>query len=890
MLLNFKIIYATQWGDALFVELVGEHPSKIALTTTDGYYWQGQVELVDNPTKVHYKYSVWRGEECLRRERMAHELYFSWASASNVYVEDMWRDTPSETPLYSSAFSGDYEVGGFSGGSPAASTLTIRALVPMLHACGECLALVGEGEQLGNWDLNKALRFSEFSPAHWQLTFDASSLEHRHEYKLVRLCVATGEVVEWEKGENRELYVPRLESKSHFVAPEVEPYFPGLERRVAGTAIPVFSLRSEGSQGVGDFGDLQAMIDWIVSTGQRALQILPINDTTMTGTWRDSYPYNSISIYAFHPIYIDLRQVAHLKDREKQAAFMAQWRQLNALPEMDYERVYKLKRDYLLLLFREEGEGVQQSSEFQFFFHENEHWLRPYAAFSYLRDKYGTAAFSTWPTHSVYAAEAIAQLCQKDNPAHVTILFYCYLQYLLHLQLSRVSQYAREKGVILKGDIPIGISRSSVEAWVEPHYFNMNGQAGAPPDAFSTNGQNWGFPTYNWEAMRLDGYQWWRRRFAKMAEYFTAYRIDHILGFFRIWEIPTHSVQGLLGQFSPALPLSLQEISDFGLHLPVDFMTRPFINEELLQRLFGERGEWVKRTFLTHSHYDIWHLRPEYATQRQVENYFTREAHRLHQPESLRDGMYTLINNVLLVEDHKQRGLYHPRIAAQQTHIFERLLPEEREAFERMYHHYFYERHNEFWYARAMEKLPALLAATKMLPCGEDLGMVPACVPWAMSELQILSLEVERMSKCPNEEFGQLIRYPKHSVCTIGTHDMSTLRGWWKENPTSTAHYFYQVLQRGGKVPHSAPGWVCEEVLRRHLESPSLLAIFAWQDWLAIDEQLRFSDEEAERINIPANSQHYWHYRMHLSIETLLNQRALNQHIEGLIEQSGRGA
>ena len=179
----------------------------------------------------------------------------------------------------------------------------------------------------------------------------------------------------------------------------------------------------------------------------------------------------------------------------------------------------------------------------------------------------------------------------------------------------------------------------------------MNGQAGAPPDAFSVNGQNWGFPTYNWEVMEQDNYQWWQKRFRKMAEYFTAYRIDHILGFFRIWEIPSHSVHGLLGQFVPALPMSVDEIQSYGLPFQKDFMTKPFINEEMLNKMFGDKAAFVKETFVQHAHDDIYEMRPEYDTQRKVEAYFSdkKDEESIH----IREGVYALISNVLFVPDRK---------------------------------------------------------------------------------------------------------------------------------------------------------------------------------------------------------------------------------------------
>lgn len=891
MIIHFQLNYLTQWGEHIAVEIDGNANQPVALSTEDGQHWETTVKLSDRHAGelVTYRYSVWRGHQRVRQERGAqrHIIHAESQVEAAYFANDNWRDLPQHNALFSLAFSGDFGKEHPATASLAKSTYTLRVLCPTLRERGLKLAILGEGKALGAWQPTEAIVFEEVAANHWQLTLDAQQFAKAYDYKFVAVD-SNDKVEEWEGGNNRLLVVPELAEGVHYFAPEIELYFSNIHPRVAGTAVPVFSLRSEGSQGVGDFGDLKKMVDWAVTTQQKALQILPINDTTITGTWVDSYPYNSISIYAFHPMYVDLREVPKLKNAAQQAQFDKEFRELNALPQVEYDRVNKLKRDYLLLSFRESGKELLKTKEFAAFLDNNAHWLRPYAAFSYLRDKYGTPDFSKWPEHSTYESTKIEKLCAPESKVWESVAYYYYIQYLLHVQLLAASDYARSKGVMFKGDIPIGISRNSVEAWIEPYYFNMNGQAGAPPDAFSANGQNWGFPTYNWEVMKQDGYRWWKRRFAKMAEYFTAYRIDHILGFFRIWEIPSNSVQGLLGQFSPALPMSPEEIGRFGLYFQKDFMTSPFICEDILYRVFGEQSEWVKQTFLEHSHYDVWSLRPEYATQRAVEAYFNKEGKSLPNAEALKNGVFSLINNVLFVEDHKQYGMYHPRIAAQQSLIFERLQQHEKDAFNSLYNHYFYERHNQFWYDCAMEKLPELCEAAPMLPCGEDLGMVPDCVPWVMNELQLLSLEIERMPKDPKHEFGHVEWYPERSVCTIGTHDMATFRGWWREDYSQTCRYYYDVLHLGGEVPGDTPGWVCEEVVRRHLNSPSMLAILALQDWFAMDEKLRFADVEGERINVPANPRHYWRYRMHLSIESLLQQTAFNQRVTSLVEQSGR--
>ena len=891
MKLTFRIRYRTVWGENLCVLLNDDETQIISLSTRNGDEWQGSFEYipVGSNQLVTYRYAVYRDNICIRKElgAISHLFYLGNAQQNHYVIDDCWRDLPADSYRYSSAFNSIYTPQSYNKLSDSVgSCITFRALCPELGNRNQALGLIGSCNALGSWEYCRPLRMQEVRPNVWHITLDASSLQLPFEYKFVAINAESGAVEEWESRPNRLFNVQPLQRGETYLPMETEVFFALPARKFAGSAIPVFSLRSEGSCGVGDFGDLKTFVSWAASTAQHVVQILPINDTSITGSWTDSYPYNSISIYAFHPMYIDLRQLPALADAQFASRFEEERARLNALSVVDYEAVNRLKQSYLKEVYRQEGENVLKSDEFNTFFADNRHWLQPYAAFSYLRDLYGTSDFHCWEAYNKYDEEEIQQLCSSESDAYTFIGYYYYMQYLLHVQLLAVAEYARRKGVILKGDIPIGISRTSVESWVEPYYFNMNGQAGAPPDAFSVNGQNWGFPTYNWEVMEKDNYLWWRRRFAKMAEYFTAYRIDHILGFFRIWEIPTHSVHGLLGQFVPSLPMSADEIRSFGLNFRPDFMLRPFISEYILNTVFGEQSDYVRETFVRPLHHDLYEMRPEFDTQRKVEAFFEGKT----DSESiwLKEKLYALISDVLFVADRNNPELYHPRIAVQNDYIFKQLVEQEQEAFNHLYNHYYYQRHNEFWYHEAMKKLPVLTQSTPMLVCGEDLGMVPDCVSWVMNELQILSLEIQRMPKAIGREFGCLNEYPFRSVCTIGTHDMPTLRGWWEEDAALTERFYHNELHHWGEVPKHAPGWLCKEIIEQHLQSPSMLCVLAWQDWTSIDESLRNPDVQAERINVPANPHNYWQWRMHITLEELMQADELNDAIRQMIQSSDR--
>ena len=894
MNLLFHIEYQTAFGEELVLNHVSANAGEREVTTykmatIDGYHWSCEMKSVLKiGSAIDYFYSVVRGDEVVRREWTleTHRLELACASGVTYHVYDHWVDIPENAYLYSSAMT---ECVNRHAHAPVEKTeygRTVRFKVraPQLRH-EERLALVGSDKVLGGWHLQKALPMAEHNYNEWIVDVDASHLAPSFEFKFVALDDDPDVAPLWERGENRKVTLPAMEEGDVVVYEFSEVHFDVYNLKCAGTLVPVFSLRSKDSFGVGDFGDLRKMVDWVAQTKQRVLQILPINDTTITHTWTDSYPYSCISIFAIHPQYADFKALPQLTDATQRKRFEKLRKELNALPQIDYERVNDAKNEYLRLLFEQEGKKTFQTAEYKHFFEENKKWLVPYAQYCMLRDTYGTADFSQWPDHQTWDEADRTALTNVRSKAYKAVALHYYVQFILYVQMKGVHEHARSKGVILKGDIPIGVNRHGCDVWQEPRYFNLNGQAGAPPDDFSANGQNWGFPTYNWDAMVADGCAWWVRRFSNMAKFFDAYRIDHVLGFFRIWEIPTHSVHGLLGQFSPALGMTREEIAAYGLHFQEQLFTEPFITDWVLDRMFGERADEVRQRYVEPIGNGRYRMRPEYATQRQVEAAFLGAEER---DQWLRDGLYALISDVLFLRDHKDENKFHPRISVQFDFIYESLSDNDKQVFNRLYNDYFYRRNNQFWYREAMKKMPKLVNATRMLVCAEDLGMVPDCVPWVMNELRILSLELQSMPKDPSVRFGHLSRNPYRSVCTISSHDMPTLRQWWDEDEERTQEYYATMLYRGDKAPHPLPGWLARDIISRHLTSPSMLCILSIQDWLAIDERLRLPDANAERINIPANPKHYWRYRMHLNIEDLMADRKFNENIIELITQSGR--
>lgn len=890
MTVQFNIEYKAMFGEQIVVNIQTEEGElKLPLETTDGERWACDW-CVESPEKSYtYYYSVEREGRAVKTEwlMIKHQLEVNAKKAAVYTLYDHWKAMPEDAFLYSSAFTDciNHQVPQVM--KPETGSKIVRLIVraPQLRD-GERLGVLGADKALGAWDVQKILPMTQHTYNEWVADIDATHLEGSHlEFKFVAFRNAKNELL-WENSMNRTVDLPEMKA-GELVSYELDQAFFALyNRKLAGTQVPVFSLRTRKSAGIGDFGDLKTMIDFVASTGQKVLQLLPINDTTITHTWTDSYPYSCISVFAIHPQYADLHALPELKDAKARAEAEKTRAELNALDKIDYEKVNDFKINYLRQIFNQEGEKMMKTAEYKAFFQDTELWLVPYAQYSYLRDKNGTADFNQWPDHQVWDEAERKALADPKTAAYKNVAFFYFVQFVLDRQMQEAHEHAKTKGVILKGDIPIGVNRNGCDVWTEPKYFNLNGQAGAPPDDFSANGQNWGFPTYNWFEMLKDGCQWWNRRFKNMARYFDAYRIDHVLGFFRIWEIPVHSVHGLLGQFAPALAMSREEIESYGLHFQEDRFTRPFITDWVLDRMFHERAGEVKEKYLDRLDDERYQMKPEVDTQRKVEALF---ADATDEKELwLRDGLYALISDVLFVRDHTNPGVFHPRISAQLDFIYESLYDNDKAAFNRLYNDYFYRRNNQFWYQEAMKKLPKLVQATRMLVCAEDLGMVPDCVPWVMDELKILSLELQSMPKDPSVKFGHLSRNPYRSVCTISSHDMPTLRMWWDENVQRTQEYYNTMLYRQGPAPHPLPGWLASDIISRHLTSPSMLCILSIQDWLATDEALRLPDADAERINIPANPKHYWRYRMHLNIEDLAADKRFVQSITEMISQSGR--
>ena len=864
MTISFSINYQTQWGQSVVVQYAADAdvhetaaPTMLRLECHGSADWSAQLTISDIHRYLSYSYAVLNEQgEVLRREDVAHKID---CTPGNLVVRDRWQDNPHS--LFASKVFSEvlFAHRPMTRNSKMTGNINVVVYVPRLER-HQSVAIMGNVAALGQWDKTKMLRMSNISDSDdtynplWTASFHAN-IGTVVEYKYVIIDTKSGEVIDIEWGENRKVW--DVQRGKHYLIDD-EPFrYTQANWKGAGVAVPVFSLRSENGFGIGEFQDLKLLADWAVATGQKMIQTLPINDTTLLHTNRDSYPYNAVSVFALHPIYINIEKMGTLTPAQKKK-YLATKAEFNKKAIADYQCVYDEKMKYFKALYKAEKAAVFASEAYKAFVEKNKEWLLPYAQFMSKRDK-----------------------LPKD--------FYCYLQFHADKQLADAVEYAHSVGVAIKGDIPIGISPDSVDATTAPQLFNLDASAGAPPDDFDARGQNWGFPTYNWDVMAEDNYQWWRKRFTKMADYFDAYRIDHILGFFRIWQMRKTDVWGLCGHFSPAMPYTLQDLWNMGVKLDEDRMTKPYIRSNFLGDVFGYDTDYAKEHFLnTRDGYVYW-FKDEFDTQVKVQAYFDNPDNRQAMegkcnPDNVKNGLLYLHCEVLFVRDQRDPELLHPRIALYQSHSYAELYEDQRQLLANIHNDYFYRRHTDFWRESAMRKLPTLIAATDMLCCGEDLGMVPSCVPQVMHQLQILSLEIQRMPKDPTKQFAHPADAPYLSVCTTGTHDMNPLRAWWEEDRAVTQRFYNEQMGWQGEAPHEMTPEIAEFIINQHMYSPAMWVILPLQDWLAIDGEVRLPDAHAERINLPSDPHHFWNYRMHLCLEDLLHKDAFNAHVRHLTQ------
>ena len=886
MILNFYVGFRSIQGQSVAIKIIPHsknnisHPIELPLQYLNESFWHLSLKAseLDIAGEVEYSYIFRDSNNGQVIEFCKNSiLHLKKITNKRIDIIDEWRDDPIFDNVFSSkpfptVFNHLREK--IKVGSTKNPTHIFSVSAPAL-ASGKAICITGSAKKLGDWDVSTPL-LMEHKNDYWQLSLNLGKETFPVEYKL-GIYDLRRQTMEFEAGNNRVL--PPSTDKDTLCMLRHNIDTASARWRAAGVNVPVSSLKTAKSWGVGDFTDLNLLTDFSKATGLRLIQLLPINDTTATHTNKDSYPYSAVSAFALHPIYLNVQKLATALGVQFPGEMLTEVAELNAKPSLHYEEVLAVKHAAIQLLFKKDKASFKNDFDWFGFFELNRHWLVPYAAYCYLRDKNGSADYNSWGAYASFEEDAIQELVSPENDFYDEIAIHYYTQYHLHLQLKDAVDYAHKAGVIIKGDLPIGVGRHSADAWMYRSLFHMNMQAGAPPDAFATKGQNWSFPTYNWEKMAEDDYAWWRQRMEHMSNYFDAIRIDHVLGFFRIWAIPVESIEGILGKFIPAWPMHHDEFASLGISFSEDRFCEPYITDRLLNDLFGDQSNLVKDIFLENNRF-----KTTLNTQRKIAAYCAVHTELNH----LQPALLSLLTNIIAIRDEKLPYNYHLRIEMHDTESYKALPYHEKQGLNRLYDEYFYNKQNTLWEKEGIQKLDALRRSTNMLICAEDLGMVPKMVEGVLAHMQMLALEVQRMPKKENEKFSHPQNAPYLSVVTPSTHDMPTIREWWEDDRKTSQEFYNQQLAQYGDAPYFAEPWLCRQIVQQHLNSPGMWAVFLIQDLLCIDDSLRIDDPKAERINNPANPDHYWNYRMHLQLEDLLAATKYILALNTMIQDSGR--
>ena len=895
MMIDIYLRFTTRPGQSLRIlgninELGnGQISNSIPLDYVNQYFWKISFSIssqhLNELTSLNYSFIFQDEYGDQIQDWGIHRDFHLDNTSGDLLIVDSWNDMGAvDNTFYTSPFTNV-----FFNATPQIqsipsphSPLRFIVVAPLLHN-GESICLIGNHNALGEWIPENALAM-KFDGHHWFIDIAISGSLSAIDYKYA-IADKEGRFIRFEDGLNRNLRsISSTDAK--IIVNDGYVRFDTSYWKGTGVAIPVFSLRSSNGLGVGEFLDIKLLVDWAKKVSIKMLQLLPVNDTTSTHTFLDSYPYAAISAFALHPLYANLEAIAGPKHIKLIHSLLQKKEELNAKSFVDYDEVMKIKWDALRLLFNTQHSDVFSTKEYKEFFTQNIYWLVPYAVFSSLRELYQSADPSTWGEYSIFNESLINELTKPNHKQFKDISFYYYIQYQLHCQLKEAHDYATHAGILLKGDIPIGVHRNGVDAWMQPALYNLDMQAGAPPDDFAITGQNWGFPTYNWKVMQQDGYAWWQKRFKQMSNYYDAFRIDHILGFFRIWSIPSHAVEGIMGHFVPAIPVSKQEIEQLGISFDVNRFCSPFITDSLLQELAGDQASEMHK-FLNKSNGGVYHFKPEFDTQRKIEQYLNSLPDQ-QSNQHVKQILFNIHSNVILWKDDELKDMFHFRFNATGTSSFYALNDHEKSQLSELYIDYFFKRQDHIWQVEAMQKLPALKKSTDMLICGEDLGLVPGCLPKVMTSLGFLSLEVQRMPKQLNRSFFNPIDAPYLSVVTPSTHDMSTLREWWEEDRSRSQQFYNEQLGQYGSAPHFAEPDLIRAIILQHLWSPAMWTVFQLQDLFAMKKELRIDNPQEERINVPGDSKHFWKFRMHLTIEQLLSNDEFNTELHSYLKMSGR--
>lgn len=667
--------------------------------------------------------------------------------------------------------------------------------------------------------------------------------------------------------------------------------------RLTGTAVPLGALRTEKAASIGEYTDLKKLADFAKKSGLGLIQLLPVNDS---GT--QSSPYSALSAFALHPIYLSLESIegfdglykSNAEFKKNYDAFISYHKDAE---RFSYDDVNNSK-DYFLRQIYAETETAKKgkaSKDLEDFIKKND-WVIPYAVYKNLKYSYMQASWKSWKKTDTGLSEVEIKKRWNAEPAH---LYYAWLQAECEKQFSESVEYCRKNKILIKGDLPILMNEDSCDAWSHPEIFNQSLRAGSPADGENPDGQNWGFPIYNWKNLKADNYTWWKNRLINASKFYDAYRLDHILGFFRIWAIPENDCNALNGHTEPFSGFKVDALYELGFDDDrIRWLSVPHVPTHVIEDITWnhEKSHEILKLFATKlPNEELWLL--DGAGKKAFGSKNIEEAD-LSGMELCTEKAEIKIKEYL-VKAWSDRTLipmgknkYVPSWIYGQSTSWGTLNDMEKEKLTELFEKVSM-KENRTWEKNATEILTALTEATGMIPCGEDLGVGFECVPRVMKKLGILGLRVVRWCRKWDKEGQPYVPFEDYeplSVCTTSVHDSSTMREWFNNSQfTINNSQLMEIKNEETESELSKTNNILDSqlsivnLLSACKASKSTWFIPPLQDLLYINKKYWKENAEDERINIPGSVNPFnWTYRIPARLEELLADKELCKKIKEL--------
>jgi len=646
-------------------------------------------------------------------------------------------------------------------------------------------------------------------------------------------------------------------------------------KRLLGVVIPVGALRTKNGIGVGEFLDLIEFALLCKKMKIGLIQILPVNDTG-----NDSSPYFSLTSFGLHPLYLSIEGLDEFKtaDSAIKKRLKAAKEKFDNNKRFSHYDVLNEKLDICREIYNANKEEISKSKSLASWIEQNV-WVKEYAVYKRIKALNDLRSWKEWKDHRIVTKADIEKFW-NDSKLREEHFFYVWLQQALDFQFAKASKAIKDTGIILEGDLPILLNEDSCDVWANPEIFIQELSAGAPPDMYSPDGQNWGFPIYNWEEQEKNNYAWWRYRLKVAEKYYQAYRIDHVLGFFRIWASTYFDYSSTLGRFVPYVPITSGDLRKMNFDSSrIRWVSQPHIptNEiwDTLKKNWGSlytddeiEAAAIKifsKALIRIDNEELWLFKKKIRGEKDI------DALNLH--PAIRNYLLAKWKDRAFLEYKK--GKFFPTWYYRNTKAYNTFSQEEKNNLESLIEKR-QKKSEKIWSVQGMKLLSILKESSSMLPCAEDLGDVPSCVPRVLTKLNILGLRVVRWFRIWDREGQPYIpfdEYPKLSVCTPAVHDSSTVRQWW-ESEIDQAQFsgFIGVPS----LPRIYNPGTAKAILSKAASARSLFRVFQVQDLLHLSNKWYSENPADERINVPGTDNSFnWTYRLPAIISEIAKDKEL---------------